>query len=887
MATEFGPLASYHLRQQQLNVPLKLDWHVQKTHTLPAFGPPEASRIVLIIREHEEEEDQDEDDKDSDDSMALDPPAYTPVPRVAPMAPAAPAVPVIPAIPPPGLIGPVLPVAPAIPAAQAGQFTAAINLETVLWLGRMYSDFPVVAEIRTTAPRASQTIPKLLEWCQQVHNIKHAHPRVPDNAVGAGIAVGHQITLTNLGVLFLHSPVWIKDATTHPGPHSPCTFPPPGLLFVSTYAHRVCSPSQIEVPARLYAYTKRAPNAPQTRLKLASNSLQSFPCVQRIKHTRRHFLTIATHSLLHTPLLLSLRASTPRHSQSRIVRRREALAFSDRQEGCPCTPPLPSTAAPLECEATPSPARKANEDDCSLHERKRVRPPSSFVSLFLTYEADSMSAEAPHDSKPDHSSFAPEDSLSVPAASTNTNTNWRCGRRRQRIVAAPAVLVIVYHHRTGAETGQAYNLSQYAFHGAQDVMRGLARSLNLANYPAAIFIADLSLPFQRVAHASTRRSRRPCHLFPPIRLRPWPPAPTMRPNGPRSSTSQGAPAAYPTLACSGPAPTHVCLRDDALVAPPAYRELFYLQILHFCALKAHDAPPHNPLTTTSERAAHLVPTSPRRGGAPGRRSSGDLRLSLTSCRLRTPRMYRRHLSSRLAGLGTRPGEEGQRGEVESPGDGRGKRRDGKDFHFGGGTRPTNKAPRVRALPARARRRRPLLAPPHIILSPLRPRRPPPTQQRPAPCARLADIGDAGKRSSQIVYTSGFVNRLVTPALADPRAWKAFKMEVHGTKLVLHKPPGTAPRRARADGEVLLAVCPAGDSTTSSRPSSAFPPNLPAPSSTAWNRLERYGPHQRAFAWPHLPTHLGRSLGVFVATSAYPRLRDDPASASLCVPTRIA
>ncbi|KAJ6626628.1 hypothetical protein B0H10DRAFT_1997916 [Mycena sp. CBHHK59/15] len=49
-------------------------------------------------------------------------------------------------------------------------------------------------------------------------------------------------------------------------------------------------------------------------------------------------------------------------------------------------------------------------------------------------------------------------------------------------------------------------------------------------------------------------------------------------------------------------------------------------------------------------------------------------------------------------------------------------------------------------------------------------------------------GGDGKRASQIVYATGFVNRLVTPALADPRAWKAFKMEVRGTKLVLHKPP---------------------------------------------------------------------------------------------------
>ncbi|KAJ7259136.1 hypothetical protein B0H12DRAFT_1014571 [Mycena haematopus] len=68
---------------------------------------------------------------------------------------------------------------------------------------------------------------------------------------------------------------------------------------------------------------------------------------------------------------------------------------------------------------------------------------------------------------------------------------------------------------------------------------------------------------------------------------------------------------------------------------------------------------------------------------------------------------------------------------------------------------------------------PLLAPPHIILEP-------------------APEGDgtssSTNRASQIVYATGFVNRLVTPALADPRAWKPFRMQIRGTKAVLHKPP---------------------------------------------------------------------------------------------------
>ncbi|KAJ7658894.1 hypothetical protein B0H17DRAFT_1213103 [Mycena rosella] len=158
------------------------------------------------------------------------------------------------------------------------------------------------------------------------------------------------------------------------------------------------------------------------------------------------------------------------------------------------------------------------------------------------------------------------------------------------------------------------------------------------------------------------------------------------------------------------------------------------------------------------------------------------------------------LSSRLAGLGgASPGRKSSAGEVEAPGDGRAEGRDGKErekekrvvfpFHFGGGapqTKPLVSAPS----PLEPGALGPLLAPPHIILEPASPASP----ARPRSSALLltpgpADVSDAGKRASQIVYASGFVNRLVTPALADPRAWKAFKMEVRGTKLVLHKPPG--------------------------------------------------------------------------------------------------
>ncbi|KAJ7662315.1 hypothetical protein B0H17DRAFT_1212005 [Mycena rosella] len=149
------------------------------------------------------------------------------------------------------------------------------------------------------------------------------------------------------------------------------------------------------------------------------------------------------------------------------------------------------------------------------------------------------------------------------------------------------------------------------------------------------------------------------------------------------------------------------------------------------------------------------------GGASGGQGAGLNGGTTTHVRMRS-HSFTSKLSSRLAGFGVAsPRSKGSTGEMESPGDGRGKGRDGKErekekhvvfpLYFGGGARPFS------AL---------LLAPGSV------------------------DGGDAGKRPSQIVYASGFVTRLVTPVLADPRAWKAFKMEVRRTKLVLHKQPGT-------------------------------------------------------------------------------------------------
>ncbi|KAF7363094.1 Rho GTPase activating protein 22 [Mycena venus] len=154
------------------------------------------------------------------------------------------------------------------------------------------------------------------------------------------------------------------------------------------------------------------------------------------------------------------------------------------------------------------------------------------------------------------------------------------------------------------------------------------------------------------------------------------------------------------------------------------------------------------------------------------------------------------LSSRLASLGgvASPGRKGSVGEVEPAVERDGKEKEkhkvGFPFHFGGGGAAQSKALPHTPNPLEPS---PLLSPPHIILEPPAPEGDAPSASTSSnnalqPASATADSTD-GKRASQIVYAAGFVNRLVNPALADPRAWKAFRMEVRGTKLVLHKPPG--------------------------------------------------------------------------------------------------
>ncbi|KAJ7058275.1 rho GTPase activating protein 22 [Mycena amicta] len=133
------------------------------------------------------------------------------------------------------------------------------------------------------------------------------------------------------------------------------------------------------------------------------------------------------------------------------------------------------------------------------------------------------------------------------------------------------------------------------------------------------------------------------------------------------------------------------------------------------------------------------------------------------------------LSSRLVGItAASPGRKGSVGELEIPND-KSEVRDKRGlFHFGAS--PSKAAPSDVGSGH--------LAPPHIILEPASEEPPAKRNTLLAPDPTSND----GKRASQIVYAAGFINRLVSPALDDPRSWKPFKMEVRGSKLVLHKPP---------------------------------------------------------------------------------------------------
>ncbi|KAF7346781.1 Rho GTPase activating protein 22 [Mycena sanguinolenta] len=123
------------------------------------------------------------------------------------------------------------------------------------------------------------------------------------------------------------------------------------------------------------------------------------------------------------------------------------------------------------------------------------------------------------------------------------------------------------------------------------------------------------------------------------------------------------------------------------------------------------------------------------------------------------------LPSRLANFGApSPGRKSSAGELDpwEQRDGKEKEKRGVGFSFFGGAAQTKALPPT---PPSISDPAPLLAPPHIILEPS-----PPTDAPPPLPTRRAD------RDRQ------------TRVADHPRAWKPFRMEIRGTKAILHKPP---------------------------------------------------------------------------------------------------
>ncbi|KAJ7792421.1 hypothetical protein B0H14DRAFT_2931424 [Mycena olivaceomarginata] len=163
----------------------KMEWQVDKAHTIPVLGPLEARRVMLVYRpRHKQDEEDDEDDE-------------------------LPAVPARQAPHPPPVVMPLAPIVPAVPAAQPGEDTEAINDATEIWLLSLFSAYPLVVEMWGTKC-FSQSVAKLVEWAQQVYSVRTSYEKVP--ASGPAIAIGHRISRKNLGQLFNRDAAWIKSA---------------------------------------------------------------------------------------------------------------------------------------------------------------------------------------------------------------------------------------------------------------------------------------------------------------------------------------------------------------------------------------------------------------------------------------------------------------------------------------------------------------------------------------------------------------------------------------------------------------------------------------------------------------------------------------------------
>ncbi|KAJ7739050.1 hypothetical protein DFH07DRAFT_778844 [Mycena maculata] len=200
---EFGPLATYYFERNELI------WRVDKTYAIPILGPPDAQRILLVIRRRFKADTDVSSDEEMPQAPPLGPPVTGPIPPPPVNVLAASVGPITPGPNPPAPT--ILVPLPTTVPAQVGPNTVAINDATVAWLVGIYGRHPLVVEIRGVARRGPQLVPKLVEWAAQIDIIRLAHPKVAETPE-AGVATGHTISQGNLGNLFNRGQGWIKSA---------------------------------------------------------------------------------------------------------------------------------------------------------------------------------------------------------------------------------------------------------------------------------------------------------------------------------------------------------------------------------------------------------------------------------------------------------------------------------------------------------------------------------------------------------------------------------------------------------------------------------------------------------------------------------------------------
>ncbi|KAJ7710169.1 hypothetical protein B0H16DRAFT_1480739 [Mycena metata] len=250
---EFGPLMIYHAQEDIAQ------WTVPRDHLLPVLGPPEALRLLLVVRPYNDHDHslthKDhvmmrrrigqqpllEADSDSGEEDESNPPAYThraykftsrPIPAAAPA------------------IGPHRPhsapgasVPPTVPSTEASgdemdaandngedgddegdDADDAENLDedvahemkrlTAAWLLQEFGNSAIVHQIRSSdnkSKRARRKVTQLVEWVTEVHRVCTKYQCVPITPE-TGMAGDRLITRADFASLFRRQPQWIKQS---------------------------------------------------------------------------------------------------------------------------------------------------------------------------------------------------------------------------------------------------------------------------------------------------------------------------------------------------------------------------------------------------------------------------------------------------------------------------------------------------------------------------------------------------------------------------------------------------------------------------------------------------------------------------------------------------